>query len=118
MASVAFHLMLAFMIAHELDAVRRHEWRLLPLMRRLPEDWARTLFVWAHVPLALIIFQLVLAGKSATGSILLSAFAIVHVGLHWVFRNDPANEFTGPTSIAFIVLAGVFGAMHLVFLFA
>jgi hypothetical protein len=43
----------------------------------------------------------------------LSAFAIVHVGFHWLFRNHPKNEFNNPVSWALIIGAGLGGAGHL-----
>ena len=56
MASIFYFVMLAFFIAHELDAVKRHEWRVLPLTSFLPEKPAEQIFIWAHVPLFLAQF--------------------------------------------------------------
>lgn len=50
MVDLAFYMVLALFIAHELDAVRAHEWRLLPLLQSLPERAAYPAFVLMHVP--------------------------------------------------------------------
>ncbi len=42
----------------------------------------------------------------------LCLFAVVHVGLHWLYRRHPAYEFNNPSSWALIVLAGLFGAAY------
>lgn len=114
MAALSYFAMLAFLITHELDAVKRHEWRVLPPMSYLPEKVGEQLFIWAHVPL--------FAGLSYFGALEpaspvakgLSFFAIFHTGLHWKFRNHPNNEFNNFSSWALIVLAGLCGLAHLI----
>ncbi|MEM7470600.1 MAG: DUF6713 family protein [Pseudomonadota bacterium] len=101
---------------HELDAVKRHEWRVLPLLRAIPERFGEQVFIWLHVPL----FALLLWGgdgepKSVT-RVGLAAFSIVHVGLHFVFRRHPAYEFNNPSSWGLILLSGFLGGTYLVFL--
>ena len=42
----AFHLSLAAMLTHEMDATFRHEWRILPLLNLIPDDdTARDVFI-------------------------------------------------------------------------
>ena len=114
MTDILYWTMLAAFLTHELDAVKRHEWRILPLTSFLPERVGEQVFIWMHVPL----FLLILWGSSDGGSGAfargLSAFAIVHVGLHWLFRRHPANEFNNPSSWGLILMAGGFGALHLI----
>lgn len=101
--------MLAALLTHELDAVKRHEWRVLPLTSFLPERWGEQIFIWIHVPL----IWAILAWSGVPGFRLgLSLFAVVHVGLHWLYRRHPAYEFNNPSSWALILLAGVFGAAY------
>ncbi len=112
-ADLVFWLMAGFLIAHELDAMRRHEWRVLPLVRSLPENVGREFFLWAHVPLFVLVLWIAAQGSSSMPALFLSAFAVIHVGLHWAFRNHPAYEFNNPSSIGLILGAGIFGAIHL-----
>jgi len=113
MTELLYWSMIAAFFTHELDAVKRHEWRILPLVSRLPEKTAEQVFIWAHVPIVLGIVWLSRSGAETPFTLGLSVFAMVHVVLHWAFRTHAANEFTGIGSWAIIVLAGACGAAHL-----
>lgn len=102
--------LLAAFATHELDAVLRREWRIFPILRRLPEVWAAQIFLWAHVPLFLAVFWLSGSEGFRKG---LAAFAILHVGLHWLLRRHPACGFNNPSSQALIWLTGVLGGLVL-----
>ncbi len=109
-----YYAMVGAFFTHELDAVKRHEWRVLPITSFLPERIGEQVFIWLHVPL----FALLLWGgdddvASAT-RLGLSAFAIVHVGLHILFRRHPAYEFNNFSSWALIVLTAILGTAYLV----
>ena len=108
-----FYAMLACFSVHELDAVKRHEWRVLPLTRVLPERAGEQVFIWAHVPIYLAIFWFAARQTTSGVALALSGFAILHVGLHWWFRNHPANEFNNPGSWALILGTGALGGLHL-----
>ena len=114
MAELFYVAMLGFFITHELDAMQRYEWRILPLTSFLPDETGRQVFVWMHVPLFAALFFYGAGDPTSTVAFGLSVFAIIHVGLHWLFRRHPKNEFDNPTSWAIIIGAGVFGAAHLV----
>ena len=114
MAELFYVAMLGFFITHELDAMQRHEWRILPLTSFLPDEIGRQVFVWMHVPLFAALFFYGAGDPTSTVAFGLSVFAIIHVGLHWLFRRHAKNEFDNPTSWAIIIGAGVFGAAHLV----
>ncbi|MEM7567348.1 MAG: DUF6713 family protein [Pseudomonadota bacterium] len=103
--------MLASFFTHELDAVKRHEWRVLPLTSFLPEAIGEQVFIWMHVPLFLAILT---SGESEGFRLGLSVFAVIHVGLHWAFRNHPAYEFDNASSWGLIVLTGVLGGAYLI----
>jgi len=105
--------MVAALFTHELDAVKRHEWRVLPLTSFLPDRVGEQVFIWTHLPLFWLILWLDERSAMSWVRIGLSAFAIVHVWLHWIFRRHPANEFNNPSSWALIVLIGVLGALYL-----
>lgn len=105
--------MVAAFLTHELDAVKRHEWRVLPITSFLPERVGEQVFIWVHVPVFLAVFlfsQGHLVGGFRLG---LSAFAVIHVGLHWLFRKHPAYEFNNVSSWGLILLTGALGAAYL-----
>ena len=106
-----YFLMLAFLFTHEIDAAFRHEWRVLPITNFLPDEIGREIFIWAHVPLFAGIMR---AGENHRLRIGLAAFCVIHVGLHWIFRNHPAYEFNNASSWGLILAAGVSGAAFLV----
>lgn len=105
--------MIAAFFTHELDAVKRHEWRVLPLTSWMPERLGEQVFIWCHVPLFFLIFWFSTASPTSGFRIGLSTFALIHVGLHWIFRKHPAYEFNNTSSWALILLAGALGALHL-----
>ena len=111
-----FYAVLALLFAHELDAVERHEWRLLPGLRSLPDGLAGRLFVLLHVPLFLALFRLATHPSPRVRRrfrLALDAFAVVHAGLHAWFTDHPEYEFDAPTSRALIHGAALAGLVHL-----
>ncbi len=116
MTDIMFYAVLALLITHELDAVQRHEWRLLPVLRGLPEVAGFQAFTLLHVPLFIFFFWLMghLSPQvRQTFQIWLAAFAVVHVGLHWLFRHHPEYEFHNPLSRFLILGAGLAGIAYI-----
>jgi len=75
-----YFLMLAALFTHELDAVKRHEWRVLPLTSFLPERIGEQVFIWSHV---LLFFGIFLGSQGASADAFrlgLSAFAVIACG--------------------------------------
>ncbi|WP_127112344.1 DUF6713 family protein [Shimia sediminis] len=114
MLELLYYILVGSFLAHELDAVRRHEWRILPLTSFLPDRTGAQVFIWAHIPLmALLLWGG--DGNSANGVRLgIAVFAIVHVGLHVLFRRHPDNEFNTAASWALILLTGLLGLLYLI----
>lgn len=117
MTEFAYYLMLALFITHELDAVKRHEWRVLPLTSFLPERVGEQVFIWAHVPIFVLLLNFGGLDPRSFVAVCLSAFSIVHILLHIGFRKHPKNEFNNISSWSLIVGTGLFGALHLLTLF-
>lgn len=111
-SDVTWHLLIALFIAHEIDAAHRAEWRMLPLLKSLPDRWAAPVFAWGHVPLLVAILALGQAGPVNGMRLCVAAFAVVHVWLHWMFRHHPENRFTTAGSWSLIVLSGLAGLAH------
>jgi hypothetical protein len=106
----------AALLTHELDAVRRHEWRMHPLTSWLPEHIAAPTFVWAHVPLLLALQALADALGQPAFRAGVAAFALLHAGLHWAYRHHPRNELRGHGAWTLILMAGLCGAAYLALL--
>ena len=116
MRNVFFYLGLGTLLTHELDAVSNHEWRLLPVLRSLPDDLAMDTFILLHVPL----FAVLLAVVSSTDKQLrkrsrlgVSLFLIIHAGLHLWFMDNPRYEFASAVSNVLIFSGALLGGLHL-----
>lgn len=58
-AIFVFYLGFGCLFSHELDATIQNEWRLLYVLRSMPDETAMTIFAGLHIPLfALIVEQL------------------------------------------------------------
>ena len=90
---------------HELDAVLRAEWRVLPGLSLLDEALARTLFVMLHVPLFALLTGLLASSRPAIRDRTrhgISLFLVVHAGLHLLFSGHRHYDFATPLSEALI----------------
>lgn len=117
MESVWFWLVLAFLMTHELDAVYRHEWRLLVVLRRMRDDVGRTWFIWLHVPLFWLLMWLPthpVVSVQFWAMVVIDLFTIVHVYLHWRLRHHTLYEFEGWVSNGLIWGGGVAAVVHLI----
>jgi len=111
---VVYFAMPAAFVTHEFDAVARHEWRILPFLRWLPDRIGAQVFVWGHAPLMFGILWFSRNDGCYEGFRRgLAAFAVIHVGLHWLLRKHPANEFNAFGSWCLILLTGLLGAAYL-----
>ncbi len=111
-ANPFFALALACLIVHELDAVRHAEWRVLPLLARLPSDAGFVVFTALHVPLLWAIFAALLGGNQVL-AVWIDGFCIIHLGLHLLLRNHPLITFRGWLSWGLIGGAALAGALAL-----
>jgi hypothetical protein len=111
-----FRIGLALLFTHELDAVARAEWRVLPLTSWLPDDAGFAAFVLLHVPLfAWLIGRIGHLDRAVRRywQTVVSIFLVVHVGLHLLFSGHAHYEFHGAMSKLLIFGAGAFGALAL-----
>lgn len=115
-----FVLGFCFLLAHEVDAIRLKEWRILPVLSRLDDRAGYLAFVSLHVPLyAVLLFGLFGGGGMKLGPILvLDVFFIVHVVLHLrfhrlLFLDHPDDPRLAALSWALIWGAGACGAIDL-----
>jgi hypothetical protein len=111
-----FFLGLSLLLTHEMDAIRRHEWRIFPLTAPLSDSLGYLVFTAAHVPLyALTLWALSGADEAIRSNTIvgLDLFSVAHVLLHIAFRKHPAYEFSGLFSRGLIGGAGLCGLADL-----
>ena len=116
-ATALFYVALALLFTHEMDAVEHSEWQVLFMLRSMPREAAYPWFVALHVPLYAGMLWLSHHARPVVrdrARLAISAFLVVHAGLHFRLRDAPAYEFEGALSNALIAGAAVFGAGYLV----
>ena len=117
LATVLFYLGFSGFIAHELDAVLHAEWRLLFVLRSLPDSTASSVFILLHIPLVAIILWLGNHPKDRVQTVFrlsFSLFLVVHGGLHFWLSDAPANLFDGIDSKLLIYATSAFGLSYVV----
>ena len=118
-ADFLFYLAFSGLIAHELDAVYKHEWRLLFVLRTMPDALARRAFVLSHVPLFAVLLWLAAypdAGVRYWTMLGLDVFMSIHAGLHRRLSGHPKYEFNTPSSRLLIYGTAALAAAHLLIL--
>ncbi len=112
---VLFYLGLSLLACHELDAMARHEWRLLPLLELLPDETGQTVFVVGHIPLFFVIFWLTghrSPSLRRASQIVVDAILIAHAVGHTWKSDHELYEFAGPLSGFLIYGGAVVGLSH------
>ncbi|MFY0674059.1 MAG: hypothetical protein JXQ87_11665 [Bacteroidia bacterium] len=107
-----FHLAIACITVHELDAIRCKEWRIFPLLSRLQDKNGFIIFTLLHIPLFYWVFNQ-MQGENIEFRLLFDAFLIIHLGLHLILRKHAKNEFRDWFSWLIIIAAAFFGALDL-----
>ena len=110
------YLGVGMLFTHELDAMRNHEWLVLPLTSWLPSEYAETVFVWAHIPLfAILVAALASLNMKIRQNTRLgfSIFLVIHGVLHAAFSAHEKYEFASLTSNVLIFGGVLCGALYL-----
>ena len=116
MKNLIFYLGMGALFTHEIDAIPNHEWRVLPLMRSLPDDIGMFVFVFAHVPLFALLIALVASKNDRTRTrsrLIISGFLALHGLLHALFLHHPNYEFSSLLSNTLIFGGAALGAIYL-----
>jgi hypothetical protein len=120
MKNLLFHLGFATLLTHELDAMTQSEWRILPILRSLPEQTASFTFVILHIPLIAALLWLT-NNKSLRlqhwSRIAVATFLIVHIGFHKLLEHHPDYSFNSLPSLALIYGGGLLGFLYLILIF-
>jgi hypothetical protein len=115
MKEVSFRLGWALLLSHELDAVAQSEWRLLYILRGLPDAQAMAWFIALHVPLFALIFWLIGHAQPARregAQLALAVFLVIHAGLHKRLESDPLYTFDSLLSNTLIYGAAACGIVY------
>lgn len=116
MRQVLFLLGFALLASHEIDAALAAEWRLLYVLRGLPEPLAATAFTLVHVPLFAVLLWLLFHPQPRVqvwSRRAFMAFLLVHAALHARLSGHPDYGFSGWDSNALILGAGLVGLVYL-----
>lgn len=117
--NLLFLFLLSLLMVHELDAIRRREWRMFIILNKMDDERAFQIFSLLHIPLLMVIFWFITAPSAIVVfwfQVVLDTFLIVHKFLHDSFQRHPNNEFTTPFSKRVINLMAIVGFVHLIFI--
>ncbi|MGB3638819.1 MAG: DUF6713 family protein [Rivularia sp. (in: cyanobacteria)] len=120
MKNLLFYLGFATLITHELDAMTQSEWKLLFILRSLPEETASSAFVILHVPLITALLWLTNNESQLIKNwsrIAFAAFLVIHSGLHKLLENNPNYTFNSTLSLGLIYGGGLLGLLYLTVIF-
>jgi hypothetical protein len=112
-----FYLGFATLATHELDAISKHEWRVLPLTNWLSDEHGFIVFLFFHIPLFAILVGLVASSNRAIryrSRIAFSVFLIIHGVLHLLFIGHADYEFVTVYSNFLIFGGALCGLIHVI----
>jgi hypothetical protein len=111
-ADSLYRLTAACLITHEFDSIVR--------MTTNPDPFSslshleQSILIWGHIPVVLGLLFVAESTMRASIRYGTCVFAVIHVALHWVYRDQPLYDFGTMASWVLILLAGIFGAAYLV----
>ena len=111
--NIIFSLELALLFVHEMDAVRRQEWKMFVKLKDMEDEKAYRVFMLLHIPLYTAILALLLSGYYRIGFYITGVFLIAHTLVHTGFRKHTANKLTSGISKSIIFISGILAAVHL-----
>ena len=109
-----FALELALLFAHEMDAIRKQEWKMFIVLKDMADEKAYLVFMLLHVPLYTILLFLLFSDMKTLGYYIADIFLVGHCLLHFCYRNHPANKLKTVVSNILILAAGFLAIVHLV----
>ena len=107
---------LSLLISHELDAMIRNEWELLPGLNRLDPDIVPDVFNLLHVPLVAAVVWLLISGDLRTRRrtmISSEVLFVVHAVAHTLLRGDQRYQFQPPVETITVYGSAIVSAAHL-----
>ncbi len=114
-----FYTALALMFTHQFDAMRCHEWRMIPPLSGMEESTAQRIFIVTHFPILVLIFWIFSHGSDITiynFQLITDIVLAGHIGKHIVLNSHEKNEFKGTLSKIIILSVSAFALLHLLLL--
>ena len=112
--TIIFSIELALLFTHEMDAIRRQEWKMFVILKDMEEEKAHHTFLLLHIPLYTAVLYLLFSSFLYIAYYVVDLFLFVHMLVHLRFSNHPANKFNGNISKLIINSAGVLAVIHLI----
>lgn len=113
---ILFLINLSLFLLHEMDAIRRSEWRLFVILKDMEDSKAYSVFTLIHLFLYVLILSLLFSEYQLIIFWVLDVFFIIHTILHLFFERHPRNEFKNSFSRSIIYSMGFLAIIHLLFL--
>lgn len=104
---------LALLFTHEMDAIRKQEWKMFIFLKDMADEKAYHIFMLLHIPLYAVIVSLLLSPFLHIEYYITDVFLVLHTLLHLGFRKHPTNKFNNNISNGIIFSAGLFAVFHL-----
>ncbi len=117
MAKFLFILIISLFLVHEMDSVRNKEWRMMAVLKNMPEDAAFKLYTGLHIPLFFfILFIMVQSGPqmSLAFCIIMDVLLVAHTLIHFFFRRHKNNSFESVFSNVLIYIVGVLAIIQFI----
>ncbi|WP_353257039.1 DUF6713 family protein [Hyphomonas sp.] len=111
-ADSLYRLTAACLITHELDSIVKMT--ASPNSLGSLSNVEQSVLIWGHIPIVLGLLFVTESTMRASVRYGTCVFAVIHVALHWVYRDQPIYDFGSMASWVLILLAGIFGAAYLV----
>ncbi|MGG1638707.1 DUF6713 family protein [Paenibacillus sp. NRS-1760] len=104
---------LSLFLLHEMDAIRRSEWKLFFVLQDMDDAKAYKVFTLIHLPLYTIILALLFSQYQTNTFWVIDIFLMIHAILHLFFEKHSRNEFKNTFSRLIIYSMGILAAIHL-----
>jgi hypothetical protein len=104
------------LLMHELDACHKGEWKMFKFLRTLNEKTQYLIFLYAHIPLSVLLFYYlwtVISFNNIILWIIVNIFLILHFALHIIAKKWESNVFHSINSFVFILGAAITGLFNL-----
>ncbi len=115
--SLVYHLTIALFATHELDAVARAEWQLLPVLSSLNDEAGLVWFVLLHIPLFWLVFWLgnhTQFGLRNRARLVFCSLTIVHTAAHFLLSGHSAYQFEAPVETVTVYGSGVAALIYVI----
>ena len=96
-----------------MDAVRKQEWRMIAVLKDMPDEKAYCIFTILHIPLYVLIFLLLLFDNTLVVFFTIDIFLILHSLLHIGFSKHSENNLKNGFSKSIIFISGLLALIHL-----